>query len=141
MKNSLFFAMVSVVALFASHNCLFAQTTTGTSESRFSLESKDLKADAPVMKDLTARKSQPRLPNYYSSVVTEKQRDDIRAIQNQYLPLIDILTTRLDALRAEMNGKVKAVLSEEQVAKVEKQAEDSRLRRRNRSTTNAAPQE
>ena len=141
MKNSLLIAMVSVVALFASQNCLFAQTTTGTSESRFSLESQDLKADPPVMKDVTARKSQPRLPNYYSSVVTDKQRNDIRAIQGQYLPLIDILTARLNALREEMNGKVKAVLSEEQVAKVEKQAEDSRARRRTRSTSNAAPQE
>ena len=127
--------MVSVVALFASQNVLFAQTTSGSSESRFSVESKDMKAGAHVVKDITVKQSKPRLPNYYSSVVTDKQRNDIRAIQNEYMPLIDILTARLDALRAEMNGKVKDVLSKDQQAKVEKQAEDSRARRRGNSRT------
>ena len=106
---------------------------SGTSESRLLLESKDLKADSPVMKDLTVRQPQPRLPNYYTSVVTQQQRNDIRAIQNQYQPLIQMLTARLEALREEMNKKIREVLSEEQQNEVDQLAEDARNRRANRS--------
>ena len=135
MKNIFLLVAVSFV-LLACQSRIFGQTnpetpeTSGTSESRFTLESKDLKADAPVMKDLTVRQPQPRLPNYYTSVVTQKQRDDIRAIQNEYLPLIEILSARLNALRAEMNQKVRTVLSEEQQTKVDQMTEDARNRRR-----------
>ncbi len=127
-------AAITVIALFLVSGSLAAQTTSGSSESRFALESTDLKVDAPVMKNITLKHAKPRLPNYYASVVTQKQRDDIRAIQNEYLPLIDILSARLDALRNEMNEKTRAVLSDEQRMKVERTAEDARAKRRSNRT-------
>ena len=133
MRNAFLLTTIGSLAIFLSQSQVFSQTdaeTTGISESRFVLESKDLKKDAPVMKDMTLRQTQPRLPNYYTSVVTQKQRDDIRVIQNEYMPLIEMLSARLDALRAEMNKKVRGVLSEEQQKKVDQLAEDARARRR-----------
>ena len=133
MRNAFLLTTVLFV-LFAFQGRSFGQTESGTPESRFALESKDLKADAPVMKGLTVRQPQPRLPNYFGNVVTQKQRDDIREIQNEYLPLIEQLTARLNALRAEMNAKVRAVLSEEQQGKVDQMTEDARNRRRSNRT-------
>jgi len=135
MKNA-FLLTISLLALLVFQNHTFGTTetetasTSGTSESRLLLESKDLKKDSPVMKDLTVRITQPRLPNYYTSVVTQKQRDDIRAIQSQYVPLIEMLSARLEALRAEMNTRIRDVLSEEQQEKVDQLTEDARNRRR-----------
>ena len=89
MRNIFLLTTIGLLVLFVAQSQAFGQTdtgTTGTSESRFVLESQELKADAPAMKDITLRQTQPRLPNYYTSVVTQKQRDDIRAIQNEYLP-------------------------------------------------------
>jgi len=137
MRNTSLLATIGLFALFALQNRSFGETdseaasTSGTSESRLLLESKDLKKDSPVMKDLTIRQVQPRLPNYYTNVVTQKQRDDIRAIQNQYQPLIQMLTVRLEALREEMNKRVRGVLSEEQQEKVDQLAEEARNRRAN----------
>ena len=135
MRNA-FLLTTGLLALLVLQNYTFGATeteaasTSGTSESRLLLESKDLKKDAPVMKDLKVRITQPRLPNYYTSVVTQKQRDDIRAIQNQYVPLIEMLSARLEALRAEMNTRIRDVLSEEQQEKVDQLTEDARNRRR-----------
>jgi capsule polysaccharide export protein KpsE/RkpR len=60
-----------------------------------------------------------RLPNYYTDVVTEKQREDIYKIQEEYKPKIDALKTQLDALNKEMNDKISALLTAEQKKKVE----------------------
>ena len=140
MKNASLPTTIGLFALLIFHHQAFGQTdsetttTSGTSESRLLLESKELKKDSPVMKDITVRIMQPRLPNYYTSVVTQKQRDDIRAIQNQYVPLIEMLSARLEALRTEMNTRIRDVLSEEQQEKVDQLTEDARNRRRtNRS--------
>jgi len=136
MRNVSLLTAIGLFALLIFHHQVFGQTdsetttTSGTSESRLLLELKDLKKDSPVMKDLTVKQTQPRLPNYYTSVVTQKQRDDIRAIQNQYQPLIQMLTARLEALREEMNKKIRDVLSEEQQEKVDQLAEDAKNRRR-----------
>ena len=131
MRNVLLLTVIGL--LFVCQNQSFGQTDSAsavTAESRLALESKELKADAPVMKGLTVRQTQRRLPNYYTSVVTQKQRDDIRAIQNEYLPVIEMLSARLDVLRAEMSKKIRDVLSEEQQSKVDQLAEDARNRRR-----------
>ena len=139
MRNAFLLTTIGLLAFLVLQNHTFGATdteaasTSGTSESRLLLESKELKKDSPVMKDLTVRQPSPRLPNYYTSVVTQKQRDDIRAIQSQYQPLIQMLSARLEALREEMNKKVRDVLSEEQQEKVNQLAEDARNRRRGRN--------
>jgi hypothetical protein len=60
-----------------------------------------------------------RLPNYYADVVTEKQREDILKIQEDYKPKIDALQEQLDALKKEMKEKTNAVLTADQKKKVE----------------------
>jgi len=136
MRNVSLLTAIGVFALLMFPHQVFGETdseaasTSGTSESRLLLESKDLKKDSPVMKDLTLKQTQQRLPSYYSSVVTQKQRDDIYAIQRQYQPLIQMLSVRLEALREEMNKRIRDVLSEEQQEKVDQLGEDARNRRR-----------
>ena len=130
MKKSFALTLLVVAALFFSGQRIEAQTETGSSESRFDIESKDLKSDSPAMKGIKPeRASRHRLPRYYTTVVTQKQRDDIYAIQDKYLPLIDLLTARLEKLRAEMVEKTQAVLTDEQVRKVEAATEEARIRR------------
>jgi hypothetical protein len=69
-----------------------------------------------VVKKIRAR---GRLPNYYANVVTEKQKEDIYKIQEEYKPKIDAAKAQLDALNKEMNEKISAVLTAEQKKKVE----------------------
>jgi Spy/CpxP family protein refolding chaperone len=77
-------------------------------------------ADGPpaarVVKKIRGR---GRLPNYYANVVTEKQRDEIYKIQEEYRPKIDAAKSQLDALNKEMNEKIAAVLTAEQKKKIE----------------------
>ena len=134
MRNAFLLMMVGLLVFFVFQNPSFGQADSApaaTPQSRLALESNDLKADSPVMKDLAPRQTQRRLPNYYTSVVTQKQREDIRAIQDQYLPLIEMLTVRLEALRTELNQKVRDVLSEEQQNQVDQLTEEARVRRSN----------
>jgi hypothetical protein len=60
-----------------------------------------------------------RLPNHYAEVVTEKQKEDIYKIQEEYKPKIDALKAQLDAVNKEMNDKISAVLTADQKKKVE----------------------
>ena len=102
---------------------------SAASGDRFDLESKEMKADAPVVKNVVPRKvSSRRLPNNYARVVSAKQREDIYAIQDQYLPLLNLLQARLELLKEEMDAKVQAVLTEEQLKSV-REAATNRARR------------
>jgi hypothetical protein len=60
-----------------------------------------------------------RLPNYYADVVTEKQREEILKIQEEYKPKLDALQAQLDALKKERNEKISGVLTADQKKKVE----------------------
>jgi Spy/CpxP family protein refolding chaperone len=63
-----------------------------------------------------------RLPAHYTSVVNEKQRDEIYKIQEEYQPKIDALESELKALREERDEKISAVLTPEQKKQVEEAA-------------------
>jgi hypothetical protein len=78
------------------------------------------KGDASV-KGASAKKSH-RLPAYYGSVVTEKQREVIYKIQDEYQPKIAALTEQLKALKNEQEAKIAAVLTEQQKKRVEEAA-------------------
>ena len=132
MKKSFVFALLAVAVLVLGVQRTEAQTdaSSSTSESRFDIESKDLKSDSPAMKGIKPeRASRHRLPRYYSTVITQKQRDEIYAIQDKYLPLIDLLTARLEKLRSEMVEKTQAVLTNDQIRKVEAAVEEAQSRR------------
>ncbi len=64
-------------------------------------------------------RSRGRLPNHYADVVTEKQRDEIYKIQEEYKPKIDALKAQLNALNKEMKEKISAVLTADQKKKIQ----------------------
>jgi hypothetical protein len=70
-----------------------------------------------------------RLPNYYSRVVDENQRETIYEIQREYFDQIAALRARITALELDRNGKIEAVLSAEQLAAVQQIEETARLER------------
>jgi len=66
-----------------------------------------------------AKKFKGRLPAYYGTVVDDKQRQAIYDIQEEYAPKIAELKAQLEALMKERDEKVEAVLTPEQLQKIE----------------------
>lgn len=78
-------------------------------------------AETPVPEAAKSKKEfRGRLPMYYSRVVDNEQREKIYAIQREYAPKIDALQAQLEALTADRDEKVEAVLTPEQRNTVEK---------------------
>ena len=73
------------------------------------------------VKKILGRKGR-RLPSYYGSVVNEKQREEIYAIQEEYQPKIEALQNQLSAMKKERDEKISAVLTAEQKKQVEEAA-------------------
>jgi serine/threonine protein kinase len=73
--------------------------------------------------DRTKQEGEPRpprrLPAYYNQVVTPQQRDKIYSIQHSYAERIEALQVQLKELQSRMDADVKAVLTPEQLRKVE----------------------
>ncbi len=89
-------------------------------------------AEAPVPEKSTPAKKRTfrgRLPAYYRQVVDEKQREKIYEIQREYAPKVDALRAQLAALIAERDEKVAAVLTPEQIEKVEQLRAEARAKR------------
>lgn len=61
-----------------------------------------------------------RLPNYYTQVVDDEQREEIYSIQADYDARINELLRQAVALRNERNSKVEAVLTPDQLEQVKK---------------------
>jgi Spy/CpxP family protein refolding chaperone len=76
------------------------------------------------------KKFRGRLPNYYRQVVDEEQRKTIYQIQEEYAAKIDAVRKQLEALMAERDAKVEAVLTPEQRKEVERLREEARAKRR-----------
>ncbi len=60
-----------------------------------------------------------RLPPHYAKVVTEEQREKIYIIQEEYRTKIEAARAQLNALVKEQKDKISAVLTEEQIKKLE----------------------
>lgn len=85
-----------------------------------------------------APKFRPRLPNYYGQVgISREQRQKIYAIQRQYHEKIAPLRAQLEALEEQRDKEVAAVLTEEQLKKVE----ELRAKRRRGSRKKASSKE
>ena len=82
----------------------------------------------PAPKKITGR-----LPNYFSSVVTSSQRQEIYGLQAKYNSQIELLQKQIAELIAERDEAVDGVLSEEQLAEVNKKREAAKARRASRS--------
>ncbi len=70
-----------------------------------------------------------RLPPYYGQVVTPEQRKQIYAIQDEYGPKIDALRKQLEALIAERDEKIAALLTEVQRKEVARLQEEAKAKR------------
>lgn len=79
----------------------------------------DKEADVKPAAAQKVKKFRGRLPAYYRLVVDEKQRQAIYAIQEEYAPKIADLRAQLEAQIKQRDEKVAAVLTPEQLKKVE----------------------
>jgi len=80
-------------------------------------------------KDGATKKFRGRLPNYFSAVVTPKQREEIYRLQGEYAAKIAELEAQLEMLLAERDKAVDDVLEPEQLATVNKQRDEAKKRR------------
>lgn len=71
-----------------------------------------------------------RLPAHYAKVVTEEQRADIYAIQEQFEPKLEKARTELKAIVDQRDAAIEKVLSAQQRKDVEKLRADAAARRR-----------
>ena len=89
--------------------------------------------EAPPVKAAAAKKEKKprgRLPNYYKSVVSEEQRVKIYEIQAGYRDQIAALKAQIEALVKEQSDKITAVLSAEQLQKIEQLAAEAATKRK-----------
>ena len=70
-----------------------------------------------------------RLPNFYSQVVSDTQRDKIYKIQEAYFGPVEMLTLRLERLKTEREAQIEAVLTADQKARIDALAKESASRR------------
>ena len=64
-------------------------------------------------------KTPRRLPSFFKEVVDQKQRETIYKIQEEYGPKIADLRAQLEALTKQRDEKIAAVLTPEQLKKIE----------------------
>ncbi|HYW78033.1 MAG TPA: hypothetical protein VE890_00585 [Thermoguttaceae bacterium] len=81
------------------------------------------------------KKFQGRLPAYYRTVVDQKQREAIYAIQKEYWTQIEALKAQLEALTKQRDEKITAVLTPEQLKQVEATALAVKAKRSSAKTT------
>ena len=79
-----------------------------------------------------------RLPPYYGDIVTEAQRRQIYAVQEKYEKQISSLKEQLDAAEKKRDVEIKAILSEEQRAKLKRAQEDGAAKRKKTAEKKAA---
>jgi Spy/CpxP family protein refolding chaperone len=73
--------------------------------------------------------SYKRLPANYGKVIDEKQREQIYAIQEEYGPKIEELKKQLETLTTERDEKVSAVLTPEQLQKIDDLKAEAKAKR------------
>jgi hypothetical protein len=82
-----------------------------------------------------AAKLRLRLPTYFSSVVTPKQRDEIYKLQQEFAEKLTALQQEIEKLMVERDQALDGVLEPDQLAAVNKKREEAKQRR----ATRAAP--
>lgn len=96
----------------------------------------------PAAQEPEAARPKPRrLPTYFSRVVTQKQREDIYAIQDKYEAELETIRQQLDAKMKERDAEIFAVLNPEQLAEVQRLTEEAKQRRSERSSGASATEE
>ncbi len=85
------------------------------------------------------KKQRKRLPAYFGKVVTDKQREQIYAIQAKFTEQIAKLQEQLDALSAKRDAEIEQVLTEEQRTEIARLKSERKTRRTSGSSDDAAP--
>lgn len=83
-------------------------------------------------KEATVKKAAGRLPTYFAAVVSQKQRESIYKLQADYEAQLEKLQAQLEALIADRDREVDAVLSAEQLAEVTKKRDEAKKKREER---------
>ena len=84
----------------------------------------------PAAEKKEAKKPRGRLPAYFSTVVTSKQREEVYTVQAKYSKQLEDLEKQIAALRAEMLKEVDAVLTPEQLAEVKKKRNEAAAKKK-----------
>ena len=131
-----FVRVLLISLLFVGISTAYAQTEIATQDTAaataaetatdmpkygplFQLEIKDQAAGEGFRGMKVTKKFARRLPNFYNQVVSDAQRDKVYEIQEAYFKPIEMLTLRLERLKAEREEQIEAVLTSEQKTKIE----------------------
>ncbi len=122
---------VKIVAI----GCLCLAMLSGFPSERWTTSSAPLWAqETPPPAAKVRKKPRGRLPNYYSQVVDEEQREAIYKIQSNYTEQIAKLQQQIDALIADRKAEVEKVLTAEQKTRVAEITADALKRRADAKT-------
>jgi Spy/CpxP family protein refolding chaperone len=112
--------LLSLFVLFTFSLAAVAQESDNiltTSDERLSIETKD--KDGLANKGLKLEKEvKPRLPNGFAPLVDAAQKEKIYKIQTDYNTLIAMLELRIELMKKERDAKVNAVLTPEQLQRL-----------------------
>lgn len=74
-------------------------------------------------------KPRGRLPNYFATVVSQSQREQVYAIQARYAKQIDDLQRQIEELETARDKEVDGVLTAEQLEKVNAKRQEAKAKR------------
>ena len=86
-------------------------------------------ADQPDKTKKAKRRGGDHLPLYYKGLVTDDQKKQIYAIQDEYNPKLQALKDQLKTLAAERDAKLDALLTADQKSKVEAKRAEAQAKR------------
>ena len=127
--------LLSIAVFFAfSFAVAIAQETEETSTppssnvDRLTIETKDKEEKEKDRNNQVYRglkleqKFQRRLPNNFAALVTPAQRDQIYKLQEEYFETLALLELRVELLKKERDAKIDAVLTSEQLQRLNRPA-------------------
>jgi Spy/CpxP family protein refolding chaperone len=86
-----------------------------------------------------AKKPRGRLPAYYGKVVTDKQREEIYAVQAKFNDEIAKLQQQLETLSTKRDAEIEKVLTDQQRTEIARLKSERKARRAEDSSNDAAP--
>ena len=96
-------------------------------------------ADDSAKQTPTTKKVRRRLPAHFAALVSQKQRETIYKVQADYAAKMDTLRAQLDALTAERDREIDALLDPDQLAEVSKKRIAAKEKRAARSSKKSSP--
>ena len=97
------------------------------------------RTDDAAKTGVATKKVRRRLPAHFSALVSKKQRATIYQLQSDYAVQMDKLRVQLDALIADRDRDIDAVLDPEQMAEVSKKRLAAKEKRAARSNAKSTP--